>query len=122
MRRRDLSIVVEHHVANANRCDFTVTAMVDGQRRLLVVEMKGQWHPELFSAASAQLHDRYSTHPDAAMQGVYLVLWVGGGAKIAGRVDRSMATPMQLHDKLTETMPPELHGSVDVFVLNLSPT
>jgi hypothetical protein len=120
MTSRNLSVNIEHHMANANRCDITATAMLDGRRRLLVVEVKGQWHTELFSAASNQLHDRYSVHPDAAMQGVYLVLWLGANETIAGRRDRSILTPKQLRDKILEGMSAQLRGSVDVFVLDLS--
>jgi hypothetical protein len=113
-------VTIAHPMANANRCDITATAMLDGRRRLLVVEVKGQWHTELFSAASNQLHDRYSVHPDAAMQGVYLVLWLGANETIAGRRDRSISTPKQLRDKVLEGMSAQLRGSVDVFVLDLS--
>jgi hypothetical protein len=120
MASRNLSMIIEHHMADANRCDITATAMIDGRRRLLVIEVKGQWHTELFSAASAQLRHRYSSHPDAAMQGVYLVLWFGGRETIAGRRNRSISTPNQLRDKIIEGMSAELHGSVDVFVLDLS--
>lgn len=120
MTSRNLSVNIEHHMANANRCDITAAIMLEGRRRLLVVEVKGQWHIELFSAASTQLHDRYSVHPDAAMQGVYLVLWFGADETVAGRHDRSISTPKQLRDRILERMPVELRGSVDVFVLNLS--
>ena len=41
----------------------------------LVIEAKGQWHNELYSAASTQLYQRYSVHPDAEQQGIYLVIW-----------------------------------------------
>jgi hypothetical protein len=120
MTSRNLSVNIEHHMADANRCDITAAAMLDGRRRLLVVEVKGQWHSELFSAASTQLHDRYSVHPDAAMQGVYLVLWFGPNETIAGRRNRSISTPKQLRDKVLEEMQADLRGSVDVFVLDLS--
>jgi len=47
--------------------------VLDGKRRLLVIEAKGQWHPGLYSAATSQLYERYSVHPDTEQQGVYLV-------------------------------------------------
>jgi hypothetical protein len=117
---RNLFVTIEHHMANANRCDITAAAMVDGRRRLLVIEVKGQWHAELLSAASAQLHDRYSVHPDAAMQGIYLVLWFGVDETIAGRRDASITGPEVLHAKIYEEMPMELRDFVDIFVLDLS--
>jgi hypothetical protein len=120
MTNRNLAVNIEHHMADANRCDITATAMIDGQKRLLVIEVKGQWHSELFSAASIQLHDRYSVHPNAAMQGIYLVLWFGGGEMIAGRRAPSISTPEQLHGKIREKIPAEIRSSIDVFVLDLS--
>ena len=59
--------------------------MIDGKRRLLVTEVKGQWHNKLYTAAAAQLHERYSIHPDAEQQGIFLVIWFGVDEKVAGR-------------------------------------
>ncbi|MDR6873576.1 cytidylate kinase [Bosea sp. BE125] len=117
---RNLLVTIEHHMADANRCDITVAAMIDGRRHLLVIEVKGQWHSELFSAAATQLHDRYSVHPDAAMQGIYLVLWVGGDETIAGRRDPAIFTAEKLAATIDAGMPAELRNAIDVFALDLS--
>ncbi|MFB6451397.1 hypothetical protein [Bradyrhizobium tunisiense] len=117
---RNLSVTIEHHMAHANRCDITAAAMVEAQRRLLVIEVKGQWHAELFTAASAQLHERYSVHPDAALQGIYLVLWFGPDETIAGRREPSISIPETLRDQIRHRMPVELRDFVDVVVLDLS--
>jgi hypothetical protein len=115
-----LPVTVEQHMAGSNRCDITATAMIDGRRHLLVIEVKGQWHPELFSAASEQLYDRYSIHPVAAKQGIYLVLWFGGKETIAGRKEPEVVTPSQLRHAILATMLKELQTKIDVFVLDLS--
>jgi hypothetical protein len=115
----NLSVEVERYMVGSNRCDITASAMIEGQRRLLVIEVKGQWHPELFRAASAQLNERYSIHPDAAQQGIYLVLWFGGDEKVPG-IKSTIATPLQLRSAILDEMPKELHGSIDVVVLDLS--
>ncbi len=115
-----LSVVIEHHMSGGNRCDFTATSTVTGARVLLVVEVKGQWHPELFSAASAQLNDRYASHPDAAGQGIYLVFWFGGGETVAGRVDPTITSPEDLRRTIGERMPDELKAVIDVVVLDVS--
>ncbi|MER8835953.1 hypothetical protein [Mesorhizobium sp. M0909] len=120
MSALNLSVTIEHHMAHANRCDITASVIIDGRRRLLVIEVKGQWHSKLFSAASAQLHDRYSVHPDAADQGIYLVLWFGAGEKIAGRKDLSITTTAQLKDAIIEQMPVDLRRVIDVVILDLS--
>ncbi len=116
----DMSVVIEHQLANAKRCDITVSKMLSGRERLLVIEVKGQWHSELYTAASAQLSERYSIHPNAAHQGIYLVLWYGGEEKIARKQNQSITTPEQLCESIWTKMPDKLQGLVDVFVLDLS--
>ncbi|PLP57535.1 hypothetical protein CYK37_20655 [Mesorhizobium loti] len=120
MRARNLSVVIEQHFADSNRCDIAAAAMIDGARRLLVVEVKGQWHRELFTAASAQLHERYSSHPDAAQQGIYLVLWFGPGETLAGRQTHEVKSPAELKDMIEQRIPPDIRGMIDVVVLDLS--
>lgn len=116
----DISDVIEHQMRNAKRCDFTAAKMLGGRRRLLVTEVKGQWNPELFTAASAQLYDRYAIHPDADHQGIYLVLWFDADETIAGRKDPSITSAQGLRTKIEEAIPEEIRGFVDVFVLDLS--
>lgn len=116
----DAAVVIEHHMADGNRCDFTVTKILDNHRRLLVCEVKGQWHPELFTAAAEQLDKRYASHPDAARQGIYLALWFGQDEKVADRKRHQIATAQDLKAAIVEKIPPELHGFIDVLVLDLS--
>lgn len=120
MEAKGMSVVIEHHMANSNRCDFTTSASTDGRRLLLVTEVKGQWHRELFSAAATQLNERYAVHPDAAQQGVYLALWFGGDEEVAGRRNDDISTAGELRTAIVDAMPPELRGLIDVFVLDLS--
>lgn len=116
-----LNVNIERYMANMNRCDITVEAVIGGAQRLLVVEVKGQWHKELYTAAAKQLHDRYSSHPHAAQQGIYLVLWFGAGVEIAGKRDDTIANPQALRAFIMAQMPRELHDLVDVVVIDLSP-
>ncbi|WP_312794530.1 hypothetical protein [Tianweitania sp.] len=120
MRARNLLVVIEQYFVDSNRCDITAAAMIDGSRRLLVVEVKGQWHRELFTAASAQLHERYSSHPDAAQQGIYLVLWFGPGESLAGRQTHEVKSPAELKNMIEQRIPPHIRGLIDVVVLDLS--
>ena len=116
-----LSVEIERHMAAGNRCDFSVSATVSGMRRLLVVEVKGQWNKELFTAASAQLMDRYSIHPDAAGQGIFLVLWFGDeGDSIAGKVDPAITSAGQLKEAILAQMSEELKAVIDIVVLDVS--
>jgi hypothetical protein len=120
MSAMNMPVVIEHHMAGGNRCDFTVSAMIDGLRRLLVVEAKGQWHPEVFSAASAQLNERYANHQDAEQQGIYLVFWFGPETKVADRVRHGIASAAEFRERIVGDMPAELRGLIDVVVLDLS--
>lgn len=120
MTALNMPIVIEHHMSGGNRCDFTVSATIDGRRHLLVVEAKGQWHPELYAAAAAQLNERYANHQDAAQQGVYLVFWFGTKTKVAGRVRHGIETAMELQERIVTEMPLELRGLINVVVLDLA--
>jgi|GEM_PF-254761 len=117
---KGITVTPEHQLQNANRCDFTCTKIIGYQRRLLVTEVKGQWHPELYTAASEQLHKRYSIHPDAEQQGIYLVLWFGANEKVASRKNTELNSAHDLKQSIENTMPSELRGLIDVFVLDLS--
>ncbi|MEE9907277.1 hypothetical protein LWV33_06570 [Brucella intermedia] len=41
-------LVIEHQMAAGNRCDITAALVIGGKRHLVVTEVKGQWHSELF--------------------------------------------------------------------------
>jgi len=117
---QSITIGSEHQTKNHNRIDITAAKMIDGKRRLLVIEAKGQWHPDLYSAASTQLFDRYSIHPDAEKQGIYLVIWFGEHEKISNRIGHGITSAVQLRASIEDTLPPELKGLIDVFVLDVS--
>ena len=121
LEAKNLGISIERHMADSKRCDITLEKSFGGRRSLLVIEVKGQWHSELYTAASAQLHERYSIHPDAAEQGIYLVLWFGGDELIAG-CKATLATPAALKNSLEVNLPPEIESHVDVAILDLAKT
>ena len=116
----DISLTPEDHMASAKRCDITANTSIDGNQTKLVIEVKGQWHRDLYKAAKKQLYDRYAQHPDAAQQGVYLVLWFGGTEKIAGRISKTIDTAKKLKLNIVKKLPEELRGRIDVVVLDLS--
>jgi hypothetical protein len=117
---QDISVTPEHQLKSANRCDFTASKLIGGKRRLLVTEVKGQWHRELYTAASAQLYERYSIHPDAEQQGIFLVIWFGAEEKVAGRKTHCIGSALELKHGIESKLPPELKGLIDVFVLDVS--
>ncbi|MDY4379069.1 hypothetical protein SOV92_14740 [Pectobacterium brasiliense] len=115
-----ISITPEHQLKGQNRSDFTASKLIGGKRRLLVTEVKGQWHRELYSAASAQLYDRYSIHPDAEQQGIFLAIWFGESETVAGRKLHGIKTAQELKISIEAVLPVDLRGLVDVFVLDVS--
>ena len=120
MNALNACVVIEHHMADSNRCDITASSVIDGNKALLVCEVKGQWHRELYTAAANQLVERYSIHPDAAYQGVYLALWFGTQEKVAGKSRHFIKDANQLRQTILDQMPMALYGLIDVFVLDLS--
>ncbi|MEZ9765318.1 NACHT domain-containing NTPase [Vibrio splendidus] len=120
LKQNGIIIDKEHETKNQNRIDITAAKVLDGQRRLLVIEAKGQWHKELYSAASTQLYERYSVHPDAEQQGIYLVFWFGPDELVANSKKHGITSGQDLKLSIESTLPCELEGKVDVFVLDVS--
>lgn len=115
-----ISVTPEHQLKDAKRSDFTVAKMISGKRRLLVTEVKGQWHKELYTAASNQLSERYSIHPDAEQQGIFLAIWFGADEKVAGHKVHNIKSAQELRVSIKATLPQALRGLIDVFVLDVS--
>lgn len=120
LQGQNITVTLEHHLKAAKRSDFTVAKIIDGKRRMLVTEVKGQWHRELYSAAVEQLYTRYAIHPDAEQQGVYLVIWFGSKEEIAGLRNHGIASADALKNSIEAKLPQELKGRIDVFVLDVS--
>ncbi|WP_121775007.1 NACHT domain-containing protein [Acinetobacter bereziniae] len=117
---KGIIVTLEHQMQHANRCDITFAKVIDNQRKLLVLESKGQWHKELYDAASTQLAERYSIHPDAEQQGIYFVLWFGVNEKIANLKKHTVSSAQELKAILENKLPSELKGRIDIFVLDVS--
>ncbi len=120
LQGQNITVTLEHHLKAAKRSDFTVAKIIDGKRRMLVTEVKGQWHRELYSAAVEQLYARYAIHPDAEQQGIYLVIWFGSKEEIAGLRNHGIASADALKNSIEARLPHELKGRIDVFVLDVS--
>jgi hypothetical protein len=120
LQAQNIVVTPEHHLKAAKRSDFTIAKLIGGKRRLLVAEVKGQWHRELYTASSTQLYDRYAIHPDAEQQGIYLVIWFGADEKVAGRKNHGAGSASELKRRIESSLPPELTGQIDIFVLDVS--
>ena len=112
----------EGHLAQNKRADIACT--VGGL--MLPIEVKGQWHRELWSAAEGQLAPRYATDWRAGGRGIYLVLWFGPGAgkgripKAPSRGTPKPASAADLRNALVDVMPLALRERIAVVVLDLT--
>ncbi len=50
-----ISITPEHQLKGQNRSDFTASKLIGEKRRLLVTEVKSQWHRVIFCRSSPTL-------------------------------------------------------------------
>lgn len=115
-----LNVTIELHQRDDNRTDIGILSNLAGQNALLVIEAKGQWHRELYTAAAEQLDARYSIHPSAARQGIYLVYWFGAETDVAGVKKHGIKSATELRQKILDNMPTELKARINVVVIDLS--
>lgn len=110
----------ETHVASDKEVD--ITCRVSSLR--LPIEIKGQWHRELWTAADQQLDRLYATDWQAEHHGIYLVLWFGDQVPENRRLRNPRRqdlpkTPDELREALTASSRAAQQGRIAVFVLDL---
>lgn len=120
LEQRQIQITPEHQLKDEKRADFTLRKRIENQELLLPVEVKGQWHENLYTAAAEQLHKFYSRHPNADFQGVYLVIWFGSHEAVAKRKKHGINSAIDLKESIEYEIPDELRNFIDVFVLDVS--
>ena len=109
----------EGHLADDKRCDilFQLADMI------VPLEMKGQWHSEVWRAADRQL-DRLYSNDWRSEGGVYMVLWFGpDSAKPPAPPPKGVAAPTsaaELRDGLIALSATARDGRSDVVVLDLT--
>lgn len=112
----------EGHLADDKRADIQCTI----GHLMLPIEVKGQWHADLWSAADTQLDRRYAPDYRAEGRGIYLVLWFGkdvpAGKRLKGqgRGAKRPASPADLADALRLTLPADLCERIEIVVLDLT--
>lgn len=112
-----LEYIPEPHIADDKRVDIVVRAH---ERLILPIEIKGQWHPELWTAADKQLDHLY-VNDWRAERGIYLVLWFGKeDVHLPPDGWPKPTTTRELREALSATSNAVLAGQVDVVVLDLT--
>jgi hypothetical protein len=109
----------ESHGADDRRVDIAVRA---GPSLILPIEVKGQWHRDLWTAADGQLDHLYANDWRADRCGVYLVLWFGEAERVAPPPAGMPApqTPGELREALRAVSRAAQAGRVEIVVFDLT--
>ena len=110
----------EFHMPQQNRADIAAICNQIG----LPIEIKGQWHSDVWNAASDQLDAKYTCDWHAEGRGVYIVLWFGNApGKQLRRHPDGLArpeTPQALEQMLIDRLPESRRAWIDVYVIDVS--
>ena len=119
LERRGVRALPEGAMPDNNRCDvLCVSDTMD-----LPIEVKGQWHSEVWNAASLQLEDNYVREYRAEGRGIFLVVWFG---RLAGynppQLDGKAVpqTAQEMLELLQKLSPRPIDGKTKLFVLDVS--
>ncbi len=109
----------EGHLADDKRCDIICTL----GNVILPIEIKGQWHRDLWTAADRQLDLRY-VNDSRTDRGIYLVLWFGNDSKKRLQPPpRGTAPPRTAHELRTALQSASVttrEGRTEVIVLDVT--
>lgn len=120
---QDISFKVEEHVGSDKEVDISCRT----EKAWLPIEVKGQWHPDLWIAADKQLDLLYASDWRGEKQGIYLVLWFGKQALRSkdltslGRGKKRPASPDQLAQMLVAKSKGAQEKRIEIVVLDLTP-
>ena len=88
------------------------------------MEIKGQWHPDIWDAACEQLDAKYTRDWHAEGRGAYIVMWFGDvpGKNLPGHPKGLLRpkTPCELRKLLVDRIPESRRSDIDVFVIDVS--
>ena len=123
LMRYDVQRITEADMPNTKRADL---AFLRGQIQI-PMEVKGQWHLEVWQAATEQLDLKYLIDWRSEQRGIYCVLWFGDLPSSSGR--RLKAPPngltapksaSEMRQMLIERIPEARRALIDVVVLDLT--
>ncbi|VVO73976.1 NACHT domain-containing protein [Pseudomonas fluorescens] len=121
--RYDIQRITEADMPKTKRADLAFTR---GQLQL-PMEVKGQWHPEVWSAAKDQLEQQYLIDWRSQRCGIYCVLWFGPVPSATRRrlkaPPNGLETPSSAEDMrlmLIELLPQSLRTLIDVVVIDFT--
>jgi hypothetical protein len=116
----EINFLPEITMPDVTRADIVAIYLGYG----LPVEIKGQWHPKVWNAASVQLIEQYARDWRADDRGIYLVLWFGNvpGKNLPGQPQGLLrpSSGNELREMLIAGLAPSERTRIDVFVLDVS--
>jgi hypothetical protein len=123
LARYDVLRITEADMPNSKRADL---AYARGQMQL-PMEVKGQWHSDVWDAATGQLDLQYLIDWRSEQRGIYCVLWFGDQpAKSRRRLKPhpdglpAPTAPDEMKAMLIDRIPEARRPLIDVVVLDLS--
>lgn len=121
VRAHGLIVTVEHHMVEDKECDLMV---LQGTERLLPVEAKHHYNPELWTAWRTQLDRLYTRDAKAGGLGIYLVLWSGEakGRKMQ-KIPSDLKRPSnakELRSAIESLIPKEDQHRLRIVVVDIS--
>lgn len=110
----------EMHMPEQKRADIAAIRNSIG----LPVEIKGQWHPDVWNAPVDQLDAKYTRDWHAEGRGVYIVMWFGDvpGKDLPKHPDGADLpnTPEALLPMLENRIPEARRSQIDVYVIDVT--
>ncbi|MDD2760573.1 MAG: hypothetical protein PHH11_09815, partial [Methylomonas sp.] len=119
----DVAVEPEALQANEKRADIKLSFIHEGRSYYLPIEIKRDYHRDLWKTIHQQLIPRYTISPETEGRGLYLVLWFN--FKRLPTHPQGLPPPKsatQLMDMLKATLTPAERKLIDVFVLDVSAT
>ena len=85
------------------------------------IEIKGEWHSELWTAVQSQLIPQYTKQKETDGFGIYLVLWVGGTEQSPARDGgKRPLTSTELELRLHRYLPKDIQQHIAVKVIDVT--
>ncbi len=114
------SLDTEADMPNDKRADLVIR----NSQMQLPIEVKGQWHKDLWTAMNDQLGKLYLKEYQSQGQGIYLVFYFGDNASKKLTKDKvnnySPKNAQELQEHLTACIDNQYQNGIDVFVVDLS--
>lgn len=115
-----ISLEPEGHMASDKRAD--IVAFMPSIK--LVLELKRNYHPMVWSAVQEQLERFYTRDPEAKGYGIYVILWFGSRVASAGPLPphphSRPKSASEMQNLLIELIPVERRYKIGVVVLDVS--